>query len=419
VTVPPGAAAEAEEDPVRILLVGDSGTQGSAGDWTWRYRLWKHFRAADISVDFVGPHVDLYDHVSATQGSQAYVDTDFDRDHAARWGMSIDVPEVPIATLVEAYRPDVVVEMLGVNDLIFGGRTPETVADRIGTFVDEARSVDPAVQMVLAEATQSWFPGAPEFNALLPEVAASASAEAPGVVVADTGSGHDRYAHTWDESHPNAVGEAMIAAGVADALATLGIGPPASRPLPEVPLGPRVAPLLAATPGDGGATLSWTSPPGATAEFVWLRDVTAGEGWRRLPWSVTGSVWPVSLLVNEHLYRFRLQPVKGDEAAADDVRSNIVEVMPQRLPAAVPKPRLEAWPRALRVSWRADARATSYRVSWWPVGSRVAARARTVTGTSTRIGSLSSRKRYAVSVVARNGTGFGPASKPAVARPRR
>ena len=131
VTVPSGAADE-PVDPVRILLVGDSVTQGSAGDWTWRYRLWKHFQAAGVAVDFVGPRDDLYDNVSATLGSQAYVDAAFDRDHAARWGMSVDVPDVPIATLVEEYRPDVVVEMLGVNDLVFGGRAPETVANRVG-----------------------------------------------------------------------------------------------------------------------------------------------------------------------------------------------------------------------------------------------------------------------------------------------
>ena len=72
---------------------------------------------------------------------------------------------------------------------------------------------------------------------------------APGVVVADTDDGYDRIGHTWDQSHPNAVGEAMIAAAVADALATLDIGPQASRPIRTLPLGPRVAPLLAATPG--------------------------------------------------------------------------------------------------------------------------------------------------------------------------
>ena len=62
VTVPSAAGAE-DVDPVRILLVGDSVTQGSAGDWTWRYRLWKHFDAAGVAVDFVGPRNDLYDNV--------------------------------------------------------------------------------------------------------------------------------------------------------------------------------------------------------------------------------------------------------------------------------------------------------------------------------------------------------------------
>ncbi len=413
----PSAARDEVLDPVRILLVGDSVTQGSAGDWTWRYRLWKHFQAAGVAVDFVGPRSDLYDNISRRQGSQAYVDPGFDRDHAARWGMTVDVPEVPIASLVETYEPDVVVEMLGVNDLIVSQRTPEAVANRIGTFVDEARSVDPELPMVLAEATQTWFGGVPELNARLPGIAARASEAAPGVVVADTDAGYARSAHTWDDSHPNAIGEVRIAAAVADALAGLGIGPAASRPLPRVLLGPRVAPRLTAIPRDSGATLSWSGPPGATAQYVWLRDLTAGKSWRRLPWPVTKSPWSVRLLVNGHRYKFRLQPVKGDEAA-EGVRSNSVEVRPRQRPGVVPRPRLTPRPRGLAVTWRAAARATSYRVSWWLVGKRSAARTRTVTGTSTRIGSLSPRKRYAVSVVARNRTGFGPVSKPAIARPR-
>jgi hypothetical protein len=146
--------------------------------------------------------------------------------------------------------------------------------------------------------------------------------------------------------------------------------------------------------------------------------VTAGEKWHRLPWPVSGPVWQAGLLTNGHRYRFRLQPVKGDEVAADDVRSNVVEVLPQRLPAAMPKPGLEPRSRALRVRWRAAVWAASYRLTWWPVGKRSAARSRTVTGTASRIGSLSPRRRYAVTVGARNGTGAGPVSEPAVARPR-
>ena len=54
----PLAAADATQ-PVRILLLGDSVTQGSIGDWTWRYRLWQHFADAGVAVDFVGPESDL------------------------------------------------------------------------------------------------------------------------------------------------------------------------------------------------------------------------------------------------------------------------------------------------------------------------------------------------------------------------
>ena len=74
------------DDPVRILIVGDSITQGSAGDWTWRYRLWQHLTEHGVSVDFVGPRDDLWDNVTSQFGSQAYVDPAFDQDHAARWG---------------------------------------------------------------------------------------------------------------------------------------------------------------------------------------------------------------------------------------------------------------------------------------------------------------------------------------------
>ena len=44
---------------IRIMLVGDSITQGSTGDHTWRYRLWQHLRADRVPVRFAGPRHDL------------------------------------------------------------------------------------------------------------------------------------------------------------------------------------------------------------------------------------------------------------------------------------------------------------------------------------------------------------------------
>ena len=39
----------ADPAPVRIMVVGDSITEGSSGDWTWRYRLAKYLDASDVS----------------------------------------------------------------------------------------------------------------------------------------------------------------------------------------------------------------------------------------------------------------------------------------------------------------------------------------------------------------------------------
>ena len=39
----------------RIMIVGDSITKGSSGDYTWQYLLYKHLRADGVSPQMVGP----------------------------------------------------------------------------------------------------------------------------------------------------------------------------------------------------------------------------------------------------------------------------------------------------------------------------------------------------------------------------
>src|SRR4051794_6230696 len=86
--------------PVRILILGDSVTQGSVGDWTWRYRLWQHFADAGVAVDFVGPSRDLFDRSTNTYVPDGYLDPDFDQDHAARWGNALGFPAFSVDDLV-------------------------------------------------------------------------------------------------------------------------------------------------------------------------------------------------------------------------------------------------------------------------------------------------------------------------------
>lgn len=54
-----GADTQAEgpvEDKLRIMLAGDSMTQGANGDRTWRYHLWNHLTPRVEGLDFVGPY---------------------------------------------------------------------------------------------------------------------------------------------------------------------------------------------------------------------------------------------------------------------------------------------------------------------------------------------------------------------------
>lgn len=356
------AVAERAEEPVRILVVGDSVTQGSAGDWTWRYRLWRHLTAAGVAVDLVGPRDDLYDNVSGQQGSHAYADPSFDRDHAARWGMQVEVLDVPIADLVTAYEPDVVVEMLGVNDIIFGNRSGDAVAGRVARLVEEARSADPGVALVLAEATQTWWAGVPQLNEALAGVAADVSTPSSPVVLAETSRAYEAGPDTWDGSHPNARGEAKIAAAVADALAALGVGPEAADPVALPPVGPRWAASLTGAAGVGSATLSWSGPAGATSQYVWLRDVTARTPWQRLPYPVEGRTWTAGLLDDGHRYAFRLQPRKGDDEPEGAVYSNVVEVVPGVPPAAPRRLVAKRSRGGVVAAWRPVAGATRYQV---------------------------------------------------------
>ncbi|MCX6401228.1 MAG: PQQ-dependent sugar dehydrogenase [Propionibacteriales bacterium] len=222
----PCAEPPAASDPVRIMLLGDSVTQGKSGDRTWRNRLWRRYREAGVDVDFVGPRKDLWDVGTDSPGSTAYADPAFDRDHAARWGMRIGALDTPVADLVAAHDPDVVVVMLGVNDLL-DGRLPAAVAADTAALVEDLQAASPAVAIVLSEATQHWFPGVVDFNAALPAVASAATTASSPVVVAHAAQGYDVDEDTWDQSHPNASGEVKIAAAVAEALRVLGIGSPA------------------------------------------------------------------------------------------------------------------------------------------------------------------------------------------------
>lgn len=381
---PPQAAA-ADQGPARVMLVGDSITHGSTGEYTWRYFLSRHLRATSPGTDLVGPSRSVW--VDETTGWPAvYADPDFDADHAATWGDSLSLPRHDRTALMTQFRPDVVVLQLGVNDLSWLGVPPASVRDELVKWVTAAREVAPDTDFVLMQIMWTSNPQAVELNRLLEELPGTLSTSASRVAVARVPEGfvsgtgdNDAVADTYDPLHPDTSGQVKYAATVADALGTLGVGRPYARPLVVPAEGPRARPVVSARTGVDEAELSWTAPPGASNYDVYRR---AGSG----AWTPYVTKWfatsvPVGGLQACERHQFTVRARRGWTLAAPDMTSRPVTVTAGPVVRGRPAVRLAQRQRRVVASWGAVAGACSYDVQ---VVTKAPASRRTVrvTGTS-------------------------------------
>ncbi|MER6381529.1 SGNH/GDSL hydrolase family protein [Streptomyces sp. NPDC001127] len=211
---------------LRFMPVGDSMTIGSAGEHTWRYRLWRHLRDThDGPFTFVGPREELYDKSAEAATSCAYADPDFPRRHLAGWGEGWLHMAPLIGEAVRAHRADVLLVSLGLIDLGFYTNAEQT-AENVRAFVAGAREARPRVRMVLlpvipnirAEADASFAEQVDLFNVLLAKTAADLDEPRSPLLLASPPESYDIHADTYDGTHPNASGEHRIAAAFAGAM---------------------------------------------------------------------------------------------------------------------------------------------------------------------------------------------------------
>ncbi|MDT4917197.1 MAG: hypothetical protein QOH89_1897, partial [Pseudonocardiales bacterium] len=327
---PPLPPRPAAASPSRMMIVGDSITQGSTGDWTWRYRLWKHLTSRGVTVDFVGPRDDLENTMTPESGDfdQLYADPAFDRDHDAQWGRPYLEEAQVIQGKVAQYTPDYLLVLLGINDMTWFDQQPEQVEASLRSFVANARKGKQDVRIVLGKvlATKraaddpAFAARVAGFNARLAAVAQELGTDLSPIAVADATGEFTAAGQTYDGVHPNARGELRIAASFADALGSrFGIGAAYPRPYPDVPVGPRDAPKLTLTAtGDTTADLAWTQSTGASAYWVWMKDDAPNSVWGKLPIALTQAYnpWHMAELQAGRTYRFKLQAAKGDDLGA-------------------------------------------------------------------------------------------------------
>lgn len=208
------------------MPVGDSMTIGSAGEHTWRYRMWQHLRATyGGPFRIVGPRETLYDKATESPDSLEYADPDFPRAHLAGWGEGWQHMVPLIGEAVRTQRADVLLVSLGLIDLGFYTNAVQTAANA-RAFVAEARAANPRIHLVLlpvipnvrAESDAPFAAEVAAFNELLAKAVADLDEPRSPVLLASPPPGYDVHHDTYDGTHPNASGEHKIAEAFAEAM---------------------------------------------------------------------------------------------------------------------------------------------------------------------------------------------------------
>lgn len=219
------ASPARRQSSMRVLIVGDSITQGQQGDYTWRYRIWQWFQSSGISFQIVGPYKGtkspppavapqpppLYgspaDTSFTTDGGYATgVDSGFlsNSNHFAVWGRAAAVDKGLIAGVLQQTPADLMLLMLGFNDLgWFYSDVGGTLAS-IQTLISNARSVNPSIKIAVANIPHRTHIGGRDnlvqntdiYNNQLPSLLASMSTAQSPLHVVDIAGTYD--CHDWE-----------------------------------------------------------------------------------------------------------------------------------------------------------------------------------------------------------------------------
>lgn len=211
---------------LRFMPVGDSMTIGSAGEHTWRYRMWQHLRDTyGGPFTLVGPRETLYDKTADAPTSYEYADPDFPRSHLAGWGEGWQHMAPLIGEAVRGQRADVLLVSLGLIDLGFYTNADQTT-ENVRAFVTEARRANPRIRMVVlpvipnvrAQTDPPFAEQVTRFNELLAKTIADLDEPRSPLLRATPPPSYDINHDTYDGTHPNEPGEHKVAAALAEAM---------------------------------------------------------------------------------------------------------------------------------------------------------------------------------------------------------
>ncbi len=317
----------------KIMVVGDSISQGLEGDFTWRYRLSEHFRAHNVKATFVGPWTGTfalppaqpegYPRVSAppTHHGAYRPGITFQNANLAQWGWTVHQAKDVVGLTALRYQPDYLLVELGFNDLAYSLTSPAGLTDELHTLVVNARKARPSIKIVLANVvhgeplgvTEGLRTRISEYDSILGAKAAAWSTESSPVALADIGGVYAPGTDSYDGIHPNIAGEIKIAKTFADVLASrYGVGPRfTATPAAVEEIRPSVPASIKATAIGGKILVQWSHSFGAGGYRLYWRDLTSGQQFQKSALPLAADSWTFDNLIGGHTYEYEIRAARG------------------------------------------------------------------------------------------------------------
>jgi len=198
------------EEPIKILPLGDSITQGTVERPSYRKALWTMLQEHGIKVDFIGSH-------KALHGSSEDAASDFDQDHEGHWGWEVNQIVDALPGWLQRYTADIALIHLGTNDFSRGEQINKTL-EELQSVLGLLRMDNPNITILLAEIIPIRFKSTRLFNASLRAWAKEQSTSTSELILVDQHSGYYSIIDNYDKYHPNFRGQNKMAKRWFDAI---------------------------------------------------------------------------------------------------------------------------------------------------------------------------------------------------------
>lgn len=217
---------------VNILTIGNSITNGTDRYNSYRRPLWQMLHKARYNFDFIGSW-------SKHHMGGDVPDADFDMDHEGHSGWTFedlfnppdwDVQRGNIYQWIRSYTPDLVLIELGTND-VFQCRPADDIVKNLSSLITLLRAKNSNVKIFISTLLplgSTWSDqnlcGRPyqelikEANKRISDFALERTALRSLVIIVDQFAKIDPRAHLYDDIHPNASGEEVLAKSWFDAI---------------------------------------------------------------------------------------------------------------------------------------------------------------------------------------------------------